>query len=258
MMADLPQILSGWYRSEANRMLSYPEFAAVSFATPPNWRFVRAECIASRSCRSYRDDQATLECAKFLRISRSPSASASKKHRDFVANHPLRKVLALHQDPRFSHLQLDTKARILAGQEPAAIAEQTGLPPELISLFESIFFDIRHRIECVPYISGHVLHENADSIFNPSPEELILHHAYFFGWGAARTLLSTFRSKGGELLRKTLEGQDGAINSRLSEGETKVANTIKAFLEIDSPCAPQEAGQPSQNADTLLPQIQVA
>ncbi len=55
-----------------------------------------------------------------------------------------------HQDPL---VPAEVEAWLLTGSSPAMVADQCGLPVEVVETYEKLFFDVRHRLKAV----GHIL-----------------------------------------------------------------------------------------------------
>jgi hypothetical protein len=69
-------------------------------------------------------------------------------------------ALKFSDDPR---ARWEVEARVLAGQEPAAIAASLGLSSDAVEAFTRLFFDVGDRLDAVDYLVGFALGHDLDN-----------------------------------------------------------------------------------------------
>ncbi len=130
------------------RPIPYPEFARLSPATWPDWRWERATGLAAGADGPSRwaDDAPTLAAVVFLRAvaggAETPDPAVAEALAVFRAD-----------DPRRWRLE----ATILTGASTAAAAAAASLTPAVVAVYESLFFDVRPRLAARDWVAGHVV-----------------------------------------------------------------------------------------------------
>jgi len=127
----------------------------------PAWRFRRATVIANEKewqLNSIRDDELTLDCARYLTEELTRGENPQKRSRELTkANSPVNLGAELYTNPRYRSLRYEVEARVIAGETRNAIYLATGLSAEVIHAYENIFFQVRDRLQAVEYIMNHVI-----------------------------------------------------------------------------------------------------
>jgi hypothetical protein len=122
---------------------------------PPDWRWRRALHLYERRAKphSRRDDHWTRLALRL--IERIDAGGIPRGRRrtgtDVVLDEAHR--LKFADDPRGCW---EAEARVLAGQEPAAIAACLGISPDAVEAFGALFFDLAGRLEQIDYLAAHV------------------------------------------------------------------------------------------------------
>ena len=126
------------------------------FFSRPNWRWRLACHILYRR----------REPDPWLRRARRISGRLAGKNR-------LRKdpeVLAAYQLSRLPELPLgELQARILANEEQTTLARRCGVSVGAIEAYEAIFWDVRRRLECAPWIRNVAVREPPTGVWPDQP-----------------------------------------------------------------------------------------
>jgi hypothetical protein len=110
---------------------------------PPDWRFQDARRLAGGEEAEWpADDPAIVACAEYCRVMNAAEddteRAAVKRHWSAIA---AAHEIAGKNDPR----RWELEARLLARQTDGEISVRCGLPPEVISRYEELFFNVRGR-----------------------------------------------------------------------------------------------------------------
>lgn len=129
----------------------YPDTEHRNPMRAPDWRWQRALSLVAggRSASRKRDDDETCRAVAFLRdqksvVTEAASRGVFKRFPDIVL------TLKLHQGNPIRRLEIE--CRVLARQPAALIAETMQVPAHLVRAYESLFFDVRGRIDAITYI----------------------------------------------------------------------------------------------------------
>jgi hypothetical protein len=118
---------------------------------PPDWRWKRALYLFEGQANPHSrcDDRWTRSAIRL--IERLDAGGIPPGRRRTVTDGVLDDAHALKfsDDPR---CRWEAEARILAGQEPAAIAAGLDVSPDSIEAFEALFFDVGDRLDAVDYL----------------------------------------------------------------------------------------------------------
>jgi hypothetical protein len=117
---------------------------------PPDWRWKRALCLFDERMTLHgRDDHWTRSAIRL--VERLDAGSTPPGRRRTATDGVLDDAHALKfsDDPR---CRWEAEARILAGQEPAAIAACLGVLQDTIVAFEALFYDIGDRLDAVDHL----------------------------------------------------------------------------------------------------------
>jgi hypothetical protein len=126
----------------------------------PEWRFERVLQLCDRTPspgRCTRRDDATIRTARNFLL-RWRQRGSSERSDLFVENPGLYYAYEIHekvQDDPDAALLL--QARILAGMDDATIAQETATLPATVAWYESLFFQVRDRLQHRDWITKHVL-----------------------------------------------------------------------------------------------------
>lgn len=142
--------------------LTHAEFVNLNPSRDPAWRYERAKFIVSELGEDYeadREDSLTLLAADFLiqrrSLSEKKSISETRLRQLLTDYFPvLAPVIELFENPENDALRQEIEARILARQTDTEIAEMTGLPANVVEMYEQLFCCIRDVIDKVDYITG--------------------------------------------------------------------------------------------------------
>jgi hypothetical protein len=123
---------------------------------PPDWRWRRALCLyeGRANPHSRRVDHWTRSAVRH--IARIDAGGIPPGRRQTGTDGVLDDAHALKfsDDPR---CRWEVEARVLAGQEPTAIAASLGYSPDSIEAFEALFFNVGDRLDAVDYLVGFAL-----------------------------------------------------------------------------------------------------
>ncbi len=134
------------------RPLSVPEFQKQTLSRQPDWRNLRANAIAGShgADRGLHDDALTLQLARLIKVERGRMLFPG---REFLkSSNCLLAAYKLITDPAYQLLKREVELRVLARQPASEIGELVGLPVGIVELYERIGFDVRDRLDCLPYI----------------------------------------------------------------------------------------------------------
>lgn len=144
------------------RRLTYAEFVNLDPSRDPAWRYERAKFIVAELGEDYEpelEDSPTLQAADFIlhrrRLAGTKAITELRLWQRLNEYFPtLAPVIELVESPANDALRHEIEARILARQTDYEIAEMTGIPAEMVGLFEQLFFCIRDVIDKQDYITG--------------------------------------------------------------------------------------------------------
>jgi hypothetical protein len=159
---------------------------------PPNWRFEDAQRLAAGEEPQWSsDDPAIVECAAYLEA----VAAAHDEQEQAAVRHRWPWLAAAHEiaqqdGPR----RWEVEARLLAGQTDEAIGARCALPPETLSWYEQVFFNVRPRHHARMWVCNQVIgpgiqHGFSDDEVGP----LWAAFAYFGGPIVLNALVDAFR-----------------------------------------------------------------
>jgi hypothetical protein len=238
---------------------------------PPDWRWRRAVYLHGVQAKPHRrrDDRWT---GLALRLVERLKAGGTPPGRRRTGRHVVLEqahALVFADDPRN---RWEAEARLLAGQEPAAIAACLGLSPDVIEAYEAIFFNVGDRLDAVDYVAAfalsHGLHSGIAQDDHGAIARLVGYHlgpeaidalAGRWGWPSAarvapRTAAESARMRRAvDFLIATLalpaDGSDARILARLDKlvedlGRSSAARTIGS---VSTPVT--VAGEPPSIAD---------
>lgn len=143
--------------------LSVPDFQKQTLSRQPDWRYLRANAIAgSRGAdRGLHDDALTLQLARLIKVERGRMLFPG---REFLkSSNCLLAAYKLFADPAYQLLTREVELRVLAGQPASEIGDLVGLPVGIVELYERIGFDVRDRLDCMPYIYSMAIGEEPTS-----------------------------------------------------------------------------------------------
>lgn len=134
----------------------------------PHWRWLRISSIVDGSGPGFNrryDDTAIRNGLAFRRLLDQSHAAAADSvlawnYPDhYWAHHVYREgnVPSMLGDDRRAHLRWEIEARILARQTDNEIADATGLDPEVLEVYTTLFFDVRPRMANIGYIVNQVI-----------------------------------------------------------------------------------------------------
>lgn len=136
-----------------------PSFAEIQKFNPArsvSWRWERARWLVSKRRRfsHSHDDETTERAVRYLRErARGRSANLGSVVRKHFQDIHL--ACQLHENGGAS--QLLVEARILARQTSAEIGLLTSVPPEVVSAYEALFFQVRDRLDARDWITVRVI-----------------------------------------------------------------------------------------------------
>jgi hypothetical protein len=97
-------------------------------------------------------DPIVTEYADFLQMMRGNESDQHQAKKLWPAISMARNI-AQHNDLR----RWELEARILTGQSDEDIAARLGLPPEVVGMYEALFFSVRHCLDAYLYIAEQVI-----------------------------------------------------------------------------------------------------
>jgi hypothetical protein len=136
-------------------MSSFQEFEKYNPLRSPCWRCERVLSLAAARPRPRRpspesDDEDVRAYFEFLLAWRGSLARGAPLEQAGVAP-GLAQAHELYHDPDAEKRAI-LEARLVTGESDAEIAAETGLPPALVRWYESLFFNVRDRLRCLPWM----------------------------------------------------------------------------------------------------------
>jgi hypothetical protein len=124
---------------------------------PPDFRWKRAAWLRTQGkyTRHNRDDEHTILAKRYQALYEKAVTPlqlaylAEKMPGIYYAHQVYRRD---EQDDRWT-----VEARLLAGQTPQEVADRCGITAEVVFWFETLFFDVRHRLGHIDWIANRVL-----------------------------------------------------------------------------------------------------
>lgn len=153
----------------------------------PNWRDARVQEILHSPNRSQpvmRDDELTRSLYKY-RVLRNHLSSMMIPERNVderltLEHGAIHLAHIIHQDAA-PQLRTVVESRVLAGQSDAEIAVLTNNPPEVISAYHDIFFDVRTRLMAKDWIGTQVIGQVFQVGDQRSNPDLLAKYFGYFG-----------------------------------------------------------------------------
>jgi hypothetical protein len=158
---------------------------------PPDWRWRLANRLAEtgRPPGNYPLDGTVYEIVRFLRRGHQlhdwPTPAPSGKDWRY-----LKAALALYQTQ--SDRRTELEARILAGEDTAAIATKCGLEPAVIDTFHDVFFEIRAKLLNDSYVFSVIDYGRCPELDEQDRSRLLKYQAYVGGVFVLEELLWYF------------------------------------------------------------------
>lgn len=177
----------------------------------PDWGWKRAEQLAAQQCESEeaikfgRHFEHFLEYLRWSKEGRERATEAARRYPHIDA------AFRLWQRPELRH---QLKMLVLADFTPMEIAERLGVPGEVVTILERMFFDVRAALAASEWIRI--------SVFTPEIKSagqrraLRLQQAYWGGRAAVELLLQAEERLSPERVEK-LEHQDLLLQMRMKE-----------------------------------------
>ena len=119
---------------------------------PPDWRWRLGQYIVTQVTAPRRPwfDKAVYRVVHYLRAPGKRRTARSRVDAD------LERAILIHDDAD-PHARVELEARLMSGQDEAAIAGRLGLTPEMVDAYAATFFEVRGRQEHIDYIATNVL-----------------------------------------------------------------------------------------------------
>lgn len=126
---------------------------------------------------------------------------------------PLHLAHLIHQDSA-QQMRTVVEARILAGQDNEDISVSSHNPPEVISLYHDVFFDVRDRLTAKDWISTQVIGQVFQVGDQRTNQDLL---AKYFGYFGGPLILEAvlYGVQAGEFAPTTVDGLAAWIDSNL-------------------------------------------
>ena len=164
---------------------------------PPDWRWLRAqELLHFRGQPTKADDRHVRQAHKYLKWLRRARPVRDETPKRFWGIEDAHGLL----EPQSWFFRFSLEAAALAGRDRELVAESHAVPVGALVAFETLFFDVRDRLDDRDYIQEHVIRPGLDS--GREQEQLaafLKALAYEFGWevfDGARTPTALFMGKG--------------------------------------------------------------
>ena len=167
------------------------------FCHQPDWRYRLAIEYANCRC-TVRPLECPLvdQCVTLIRQNSQSSGKPTRGHqlRLSQVSKSLHHAYELFSNAKYAELKLELEASILARQTDREIADATGLPDEICSIYEKVFFQVRDRLDAIDYIMIEVI---GCSMLDCEPQSLakqsLLKLAYCAGSPALEEILAIHR-----------------------------------------------------------------
>jgi hypothetical protein len=220
------------------------EFFKQRSGRQPDWQYQLAQARSASGIRRLPKQYKLLsELRQMLKIirsaapGRSPGQLASRLREHYGS---LYLAYELHTAPAYTSLREEVEVRILAAQNDAEVSQATDLPPEVIRVYEQVFFSVRDKLTADWYIFTQVI--CADRLGTAvTPAESARQWLYKLGYalqgGGLEQLLAIRRSSDSgtgpayqEIVRRLLLN-DPKLHPLLSaQRPQRVANIIHQLL----------------------------
>lgn len=179
---------------------TYEQIADEDFQRSVAWRYERALSVLDNHGGRWdrvRDDQLTKDCVRYL----SSRRELLQRDVDPESMHLILRgrYKTIHEAFRRWELpptewdKYVLEAYILSGASDVAVARQLVIKPEIVDVYERLFFRVRDRLSLTSYIAGKVIgkvFQNGLAAYNP--ELLLKYFGYFLGETAVRIFMAAF------------------------------------------------------------------
>jgi hypothetical protein len=124
---------------------------------PPDWRWQRAGQLAGPGARPRRLDDDRVRRARSFRAALGKAGGDLRDRRLARSHEDVHGAYRIHHgEPR---RRGEIEARLLAGQSDEEIAGRVGVEPQVVEAYESLFFNVRDRLESSDWIAFSVFGE---------------------------------------------------------------------------------------------------
>jgi hypothetical protein len=173
------------------------ELVKESFLRAPDWRWKRAtHCREKRKRLKPADsDSFLVEALRFSNEYFARRESDTFDELDIYEDYPLmHQAYTLYSKDGASDLRWEVEARLLSGQTDEEIAKLTSASPEVIDLYEKVFFNVRDRLDSSSYIIQVVMGRSIHQGVSDRDYDLIWK---MYGYHGGPDILSAFINRTG-------------------------------------------------------------
>lgn len=151
------------------------------------WRWTRAQLLAEHDRpTNHQDDLLVDQAREYVLLRRHEPGAEVPPHLQAIAT-----AERLATGPQLARLGIE--ARILAGQDNAAIAQRTTVPEPVLDAFEKLFCDCREKLQADGWVRNNVIHTEGFPGGVPTLRGTILTQAYYGGPQVTEDVLACLR-----------------------------------------------------------------